>query len=326
MSLNRLRSAAEISSKVKKGDRVALGRAITLVESNSPKDFELTNELLESILPSSGNSIRVGITGAPGVGKSTFIEGFGMHLINAGKKVAVLSVDPSSSLSSGSILGDKTRMNNLSRSPHAFIRPSPAGDSLGGVNSKTRETIFLCEAAGFDVIIVETVGVGQSETNVKSMVDFFLMLAIAGAGDDLQGIKRGIMEMADAIAVNKADGNNMTRSKLAAKSFEQALHMFPPTSNQWVSKVVTCSALENNGIKEIWSLILDYERTTKENDFFEWNRSQQHVAWFKSVLKAYLESQFLMDEKKKKLIDALEGEILEGKTSVRSAMQQITAL
>ena len=303
MSLNRLRSATEIAQELRSGNRIALGRAITLVESNSSKDLSLSSELIDSILPNSGNSIRIGITGAPGVGKSTFIESFGMHLIELGKKVAVLSIDPSSSVSSGSILGDKTRMNNLSRNDKAFIRPSAAGDSLGGVNSKTRETIYLCEAAGFDVIIVETVGVGQSETNVKGMVDFFLMLAIAGAGDELQGIKRGIMEMADAVAVNKADGSNLPKSKLAAKSFGQALHLFPPTANQWSPQVKTCSALENEGIDDLWEMILQYEALTKKNGFFELNRSRQNVEWFRSVIKGYMEVLFFQDEKP--LVDAI---------------------
>jgi len=323
MSLNRLRSATEIAQELRSGNRIALGRAITLVESNSSKDLSLSSELIESILPNSGNSIRIGITGAPGVGKSTFIESFGMQLIELGKKVAVLSIDPSSSVSSGSILGDKTRMNNLSRNAKAFIRPSAAGDSLGGVNSKTRETIYLCEAAGFDVIIVETVGVGQSETNVKGMVDFFLMLAIAGAGDELQGIKRGIMEMADAVAVNKADGSNLPKSKLAAKSFGQALHLFPPTANQWSPQVKTCSALENEGIDDLWEMILQYEALTKKNGFFELNRSWQNVEWFRSVIKGYMEVLFFQDENRKTLMYDLEKEILAGKLSVRSALDQI---
>ncbi len=323
MSLNRLRSATEIAQELRSGNRIALGRAITLVESNSSKDLSLSSELIDSILPNSGNSIRIGITGAPGVGKSTFIESFGMHLIELGKKVAVLSIDPSSSVSSGSILGDKTRMNNLSRNAKAFIRPSAAGDSLGGVNSKTRETIYLCEAAGFDVIIVETVGVGQSETNVKGMVDFFLMLAIAGAGDELQGIKRGIMEMADAVAVNKADGSNLPKSKLAAKSFGQALHLFPPTANQWSPQVKTCSALENEGIDDLWEMILQYEALTKKNGFFELNRSRQNVEWFRSAIKGYMEVLFFKDENRKTLMDDLEKEILAGKLSVRSALDQI---
>ena len=323
MSLNRLRSATEIAQELRSGNRIALGRAITLVESNSSKDLSLSSELIDSILPNSGNSIRIGITGAPGVGKSTFIESFGMHLIELGKKVAVLSIDPSSSVSSGSILGDKTRMNNLSRNAKAYIRPSAAGDSLGGVNSKTRETIYLCEAAGFDVIIVETVGVGQSETNVKGMVDFFLMLAIAGAGDELQGIKRGIMEMADAVAVNKADGSNLPKSKLAAKSFGQALHLFPPTANQWSPQVKTCSALENEGIDDLWEMILQYEALTKKNGFFELNRSRQNVEWFRSAIKGYMEVLFFKDENRKTLMDDLEKEILAGKLSVRSALDQI---
>ena len=323
MSLNRLRSATEIAQELRSGNRIALGRAITLVESNSSKDLSLSSELIDSILPNSGNSIRIGITGAPGVGKSTFIESFGMHLIELGKKVAVLSIDPSSSVSSGSILGDKTRMNNLSRNAKAYIRPSAAGDSLGCVNSKTRETIYLCEAAGFDVIIVETVGVGQSETNVKGMVDFFLMLAIAGAGDELQGIKRGIMEMADAVAVNKADGSNLPKSKLAAKSFGQALHLFPPTANQWSPQVKTCSALENEGIDDLWEMILQYEALTKKNGFFELNRSRQNVEWFRSAIKGYMEVLFFKDENRKTLMDDLEKEILAGKLSVRSALDQI---
>ena len=243
------------------GDRVMLSRSITLAESSLPSDQELARQVIDQILPYTGNSVRVGITGAPGVGKSTFIETFGTMVIDThGRKLAVLAVDPTSQRSGGSILGDKTRMESLSLHPQAYIRPSPAGKSLGGVTRSTREAILLCEAAGFNLIFVETVGVGQSETAVHTMVDFFLLLLLAGAGDELQGIKRGIMEMADAIAITKADGDNRNRAKLAQAEYRAALHLFPPSSSGWRPAVQICSALEKTGIKELWEGMLPAEK------------------------------------------------------------------
>ncbi|MGB5236713.1 MAG: methylmalonyl Co-A mutase-associated GTPase MeaB, partial [Flavobacteriaceae bacterium] len=251
-------SVGDLTEGVLKGDITLLSRAITLVESTHPDDQKKSYEIIENCLLNGAQSIRVGITGVPGVGKSTFIESLGTAMTALGKKVAVLAVDPTSSLSRGSILGDKTRMPLLANDPLAFIRPSPSGDSLGGVARKTRESIVLCEAAGFDVVFIETVGVGQSETAVHSMVDFFLLLKLAGAGDELQGIKRGIMEMADAVVINKADGANLKRAMRAKSDFERALHLYPPKENRWSPKVLTCSAIENKGIAEIWKLIEDY--------------------------------------------------------------------
>lgn len=259
-----------------------LAKAITLVESSLASDRKLASDLIDSILPYTGNSIRIGISGVPGVGKSTFIEMFGNLLVSAKRRVAVLSVDPSSPLTHGSILGDKTRMENLSRNPNAFIRPSAARDALGGVAVKTREAMLLCEAAGFNIIIVETVGVGQSETSVRGMVDFFLLLMLAGAGDELQGIKKGIMEMADTIAITKADGDNISRATAARRDFQQALHLYE-SPKHWTPRVVTCSALENKGIEEIWSLVEEYHLHTTANGYLQRLRSNQNVRWFQEL-------------------------------------------
>ncbi|WP_435622969.1 methylmalonyl Co-A mutase-associated GTPase MeaB [Flagellimonas sp.] len=283
-----------------KADKAALGKAITLLESSKLEHLALADEIIEKCLPHASNSVRIGITGVPGVGKSTFIEVFGKTLTSLGKKVAVLAVDPSSSLSKGSILGDKTRMEELSKDSKAFIRPSPAGESLGGVAQKTRETIILCEAAGYDVILVETVGVGQSETVVHSMVDFFLLLKLSGAGDELQGIKRGIMEMADAIAINKADGKNKERAKLAQTEFSRALHLYPPKENDWTPKVMACSATENLGILEIWNTIEAYLEITKENGHFQRNRNLQNKNWFLQSLNQQLTQILQQNEAYKK--------------------------
>ena len=251
-------SADALAHDILKGNITALSRGITLVESKNKDHLNEANALIMKCLPYANKSIRIGITGVPGVGKSTFIETFGNLLISLGKKVAVLAIDPSSSLSKGSILGDKTRMEDLVKQPNAFIRPSASGETLGGVARKTRESIILCEAAGFDIIIIETVGVGQSETAVHSMVDFFLLLQLTGAGDELQGIKRGIIEMADSIIINKADGNNITAAKIAKTEFNRALHLYPDKGNNWVPKTLTCSALNNEGISNIWELIQKY--------------------------------------------------------------------
>lgn len=285
-------SAKELLDGILKGDKVALSRAITLVESTNLSHLEKANEVINGCLPFANNSIRIGITGVPGVGKSTFIEAFGLHLNTLGKKVAVLAIDPSSSISYGSILGDKTRMEELVKSEDAFIRPSASGNTLGGVARKTRETIILCEAAKFDTIIIETVGVGQSETAVHSMVDFFLLLKIAGAGDSLQGIKRGIMEMADAVIINKADGDNIIKASLAKTEFNSALHLFLPKKSGWMPKVSTCSSVTKNGIPEVWEIISKYEKLTKENHFFEDKRQEQNQHWMLETINQQLQSSF----------------------------------
>jgi len=268
-------TTAEYVEGILRGDIAMLSRAVTLIESSKEAHQQQALQIIEQCLPYSGRSIRVGITGVPGCGKSTSINVFGMHLIQKGHKVAVLAIDPSSARTKGSILGDKTRMETLAREPHAFIRPSPSAGSLGGVAHKTRETIILCEAAGFDVIMIETVGVGQSETAVHSMVDFFLLIQLAGTGDELQGIKRGIMEMADGIAINKADGDNVEHAKIAAGYFRNALHLFPPSDSGWIPKVLTYSGKEQTGVAAIWEMIDEYVAFTKANGYFDLKRQEQ---------------------------------------------------
>ena len=285
-------SVDDLVSGILSGNITALSRAITLIESTNPSHSKKANEIITKCLPYANTSIRIGITGVPGVGKSTFIEAFGIHLTSLEKKVAVLAVDPSSSLSQGSILGDKTRMEDLVKHENAFIRPSPSGNSLGGVARKTRETIILCEAAGFDTIVIETVGVGQSETAVHSMVDFFLLLKLAGAGDELQGIKRGIIEMADAIVINKADGENLKAAKLAKVEFNRALHLYPAKSSEWSPKVSLCSALKREGIADVWNMIKDYTNTTSANQYFETNRNNQNKFWLLQTIEDRLKSDF----------------------------------
>lgn len=295
----------ELVNGILKADKAALGKAITLLESSKPEHSLMADEVVERCLPHATNSVRIGITGVPGVGKSTFIEVFGKTLTDLDKKVAVLAVDPSSSLSKGSILGDKTRMEELSKDVNAFIRPSPSGESLGGVAQKTRETIILCEAAGYDVILVETVGVGQSETVVHSMVDFFLLLKLSGAGDELQGIKRGIMEMADAIAINKADGKNVEKARLAQTEFSRALHLYPPKENEWIPQVLSCSAYENTGIMEIWEMITSFLEKTKKNGHFQKNRNLQNKNWFLQSLNQQLTQIFQQNEAFKKAKESM---------------------
>ncbi len=294
IKLNRRKRATteEFVAKILQGDITFLSRAITLVESTNKKHQKKANTILNACLPYANNSVRIGITGVPGVGKSTFIESFGKHLTSIGKKVAVLAVDPSSSINKGSILGDKTRMEQLVTDKNAFIRPSPSGTSLGGVAQKTRESIILCEAAGFDTIIIETVGVGQSETAVHSMVDFFLLLKLSGAGDELQGIKRGIIEMADAIVINKADGDNVKNAKIAKVEFNRALHLYPPKENGWQPKVLTASALKNSGIGEIYQMILNYIQSSKGNGYFDKRRNLQNKHWLFSTIEQELKRRF----------------------------------
>ena len=272
-------SVAEFVEGIVKGDITILSQAVTLVESVKPEHQVVAQEVIEKCLPHSGNSVRIGISGVPGAGKSTSIDVFGLHVLEKGGKLAVLAIDPSSERSKGSILGDKTRMEQLSVHPKSFIRPSPSAGSLGGVARKTRETIVLCEAAGFDKIFVETVGVGQSETAVHSMVDFFLLIQLAGTGDELQGIKRGIMEMADGIIINKADGDNIEKAKLAAAQFRNALHLFPPADSGWFPKVLTYSGYYNLGIKEIWDMVGEYMEFTKKNGYFNFKRNEQAKYW-----------------------------------------------
>ncbi|MDT0293042.1 methylmalonyl Co-A mutase-associated GTPase MeaB [Mesonia ostreae] len=275
------------------GNKTALSRGITLVESKNIKHTQPVNTLIEGCLPHANQSVRIGITGVPGVGKSTFIEAFGNYLIEEyGKKVAVLAVDPTSSVSHGSILGDKTRMEELVKQENAFIRPTASGDSLGGVAQKTRESIILCEAAGFDTILIETVGVGQSETMVHSMTDFFLLLKLAGAGDELQGIKRGIMEMADAIVINKADGDNLKPARQAKMEFKKALHLYPIKSSEWKPKVLLSSALQQKGISAIWEMIETYVTSTQENNYFFHNRKEQNKFWLLQTINEQLKSNF----------------------------------
>ncbi len=285
-------STAHLIEGVLKGNITALSRAITLIESNNPKHLNMANVIIEACLPFANSSVRIGITGVPGVGKSTFIESFGMHLTALNKKVAVLAVDPSSTITKGSILGDKTRMEDLVKNKNAFIRPSASGNTLGGVARKTRETIIVCEAAGFDTILIETVGVGQSETTVHSMVDFFLLLKLSGAGDELQGIKRGIIEMADAIVINKADGHNINPANLAKVEFNRALHLYPEKASKWQPRVSLCSALHNDGIDSIWEMVLAYIELTKANNYFENNRNEQNKYWLLQTIEAQLKLDF----------------------------------
>lgn len=291
MARNRLTTQKYIDGILSE-DRLVLSRAITLIESTLPDDSKQAEEVLQALLSSTGNSVRIGVTGVPGVGKSTFLETFGKHVTDLGHKVAVLTIDPSSQKTRGSILGDKTRMEQLSRNPRAFIRPSASGTALGGVNNKTREVMLLCEAAGFDVIFIETVGVGQSETLVHGMVDFFLLLMLAGAGDELQGIKKGIMEMADAVVINKADGDNVKQAKRAGREYANALHLFPASESGWIPEVRTCSGLENSGLAEVWEMIDRYKRKVEGNGFFMRNRKRQNIQWMKERIAAMLEQQF----------------------------------
>jgi LAO/AO transport system kinase len=304
-------------------DRMMLSKAITLVESRLPSDNELAEAVLEKILPHTGKSLRVGITGVPGAGKSTFIESFGHYLTSTGKHIAVLTVDPSSQRSQGSILGDKTRMETLANDPNAFVRPSASGDTLGGLNSKTRETMLLCEASGFEIIIIETVGVGQSEISVKGIVDFFLLLMIAGAGDELQGIKRGIMEMADGIAINKADGDNIRRSQIAQREYQNALHLFPPSDTGWYPKVLTCSAAESTGISEIWEMICAHETLLKQNGNFFSNRQLQNRQWMYEVIDYHLRSQFYHHNAVSNTLPFMEEQVESGKLPAIAAARKL---
>ena len=319
----KLLEPSEYFEAIRKCNPTLLSQAITLVESNLPAHQELAQEIVSLSLPYSGNSIRIGITGVPGVGKSTFIESFGSYLTGQGHKLAVLAIDPSSKRTQGSILGDKTRMEALVKDQNAYIRPSPTGGSLGGVARKTRETIILCEAAGFDVIIIETVGVGQSETAVHSMVDFFLLLMLAGAGDELQGIKRGIMEMADLIAINKADGDNIENAIRAKSEFANALHLFPPAPSGWKPEAVTCSAATARGIHEIWDIVKSYRKLTIENGYFEQKRNEQSINWMFESIDEILRKAFYEDKELHEQLNTVKELVLKNQLSPYQAANNL---
>ncbi|QXP79222.1 MULTISPECIES: methylmalonyl Co-A mutase-associated GTPase MeaB [Winogradskyella] len=320
---NRLTAKAYIDGILAE-DRVMLSRAITIIESNLESDKALAKEIVQSILPNSGKSIRIGITGVPGVGKSTFIEAFGLYLVKQGHKVAILSIDPSSQRTKGSILGDKTRMEELSVLEEAYIRPSSSGDTLGGVANKTGETMLLCEANGYDVILIETVGVGQSETAVHGMTDFFLLLMLSGAGDELQGIKKGIMEMADMLVINKADGDNITNSKIAKRQYQNALHIFPLSESGWSPVVSTASSTKNIGISNVWDQVLKYKALVDENGYFIKNRNHQQIKWMYNNINEELKHMFYGSKHIKSELSQLEKEIVSSEISpVKAALQII---
>lgn len=308
---------------VKRGDRMILAKAITLIESNAPKDFDKAQRVLQELLPRTGHSLRIGITGVPGAGKSTFIEAFGQLLCQQGYKVAVLAVDPTSSITGGSILGDKTRMQNLSREPNCFIRPSPSGGTLGGVARKSRETMMLCEAAGCNVILVETVGVGQSETTVRSMVDFFMLVVLTGAGDDLQGIKKGIMELADAIVVNKADGDNLERAKVTQGEYERMVEFIRPATEGWTTHAYRCSALKKTGLLELWAVMREFEKVTKQSGAFENRRKRQVIAWVKTMIDEHLHNLFYEDPVIKGRLPEVRAAVLAGVVSPSQAVAEL---
>lgn len=319
----RVLSVEDYVRGIREGDVSILGQAVTLVESSLPQDQKIAQQVIEACLPYSGNSIRLGITGVPGAGKSTFIEALGTELANAGKKLAVLAIDPSSERSKGSILGDKTRMQELSSAKNAFIRPSPSAGSLGGVARKTRETIVLCEAAGYDTIFIETVGVGQSETAAHSMVDFFLLLQVTGTGDELQGIKRGIMEMADGIAINKCDGTNRDKARVAKAQFKNALMLFPPSESGWVPDVTTCSAVEKTGIWDVWNMVLDYVEYTRKTGYFDYKRTQQSRYWMQESINNALLGHFYQNEKIAEKLKEAEDKVLRNEVSSFVAANRI---
>ena len=317
-------SVGDFVEGIIKGDVTVLSQAVTLVESVKPEHQTMAQEVIEKCLPYAGKSIRVGISGVPGAGKSTSIDVFGLHVLEErGGKLAVLAIDPSSERSKGSILGDKTRMEKLSVHPASFIRPSPSAGSLGGVARKTRETIILCEAAGFDKIFVETVGVGQSETAVHSMVDFFLLIQLAGTGDELQGIKRGIMEMADGIVINKADGNNIEKAKLAASHFRNALHLFPAPESGWTPQVLTYSGFYGIGIKEIWDMVYQYIDFVKANGYFEFHRNEQARYWMYETINEHLRDSFYNNPVIASMLSAKEQEVLSGRLTSFAAARNL---
>lgn len=312
-----------LAEEIKSGSRTALAKGITLIESNAEHDFQSAQTLLQHLLSYSGHSIRIGITGVPGAGKSTFIETFGSYLCELGHRVAVLAVDPTSSLTGGSILGDKTRMEKLARDARAFIRPSPSGGKLGGVHRKTRETMLVCEAAGFDVILVETVGVGQSEVIVRDMVDFFMLLVLTGAGDELQGMKKGIMELADAVIVNKADGPNEQNAKKTKEEYNRILHFLQPATKGWQTTALTSSALHNKGTDEIWKMISHFEGVTKESGVFDSRRRAQTKEWLNDMIIDQLQVSFFQHPSIKKLLPKVENEVISGNRPVASGVEEL---
>ncbi|MCR4817495.1 MAG: methylmalonyl Co-A mutase-associated GTPase MeaB [Fretibacterium sp.] len=307
-------------------DRTILSRAITLVESNSPAHFETAQKVISGVLGKTGGAVRVGITGVPGAGKSTFIEALGTWLCGNGHKVAVLAVDPSSSVTKGSILGDKTRMERLSRDKNAFIRPSPSGGTLGGLTRKSRETMLLCEAAGYDVILVETVGVGQSEVTVRDMVDFFMLLVITGAGDELQGMKKGVMELADAIVVNKADGDNVMKARATRADYDRFLHYLRPSTEGWVSHAYTCSSVTNDGVPEIWDVITSFMETVKVSGAYAERRRQQSLSWVRSMVEDHLLRSFYENPSVKDRIPEVEGLVARGELAATQAALELLTL
>lgn len=311
-----------LADRIREGNIRAIGKGITLIESRKPEHNEKAARLLELLLPFSGNSLRIGITGVPGVGKSTFIEAFGSYLTQQGHKVAVLAVDPSSQITGGSILGDKTRMEELSRNPNAFIRPSPAGETLGGVARRTRETMLLCEAAGYDVVIIETVGVGQSETTVASMVDFFMLLQLATAGDELQGIKKGVMELADAIVINKADIDRQ-KTELAKRQYENALHILRPKSRNWTVPVLSVSALQHEGVADIWSMLTRFREAMRDSGEFDEARRRQSVDWMWALLMDDLKQLFLNHPDVKGVFSQLQEAVSQGITTPAAASRRL---
>lgn len=316
-------SVEDLYNGVLEGDRSLLARAITLIESNAEQHFQKAQALLQRLLSKSSHSIRIGITGVPGAGKSTFIEAFGMYLCDLGLRVAVLAIDPSSSISGGSILGDKTRMEQLSRNPRAFIRPSPSAGKLGGVHRKTRESMLICEAAGFDVILIETVGVGQSEVIIRDMVDFFMLLVLTGAGDELQGMKKGIMELADAVLVHKADGVNKQKAEQTRKEYNRILHFLLPATKGWGTKAYTCSSINGEGISEIWMVIKDFELTGKAIGYFEERRKVQKRDWIYSMITDNLQYSFFHHPEVKQMLPQMENEVMAGEKTVASAVDKL---
>jgi LAO/AO transport system kinase len=312
----------QFAEGILRGDRVILGQAITLIESTRPADQNSGAQLLERILSKTGHAIRIGITGVPGVGKSTFIEAFGKYIIDQHKKLAVLTIDPSSQVTKGSILGDKTRMEELSKNANAFIRPTASGNTLGGVAHKTREAMLLCEAAGYDVIIIETVGVGQSEVSVKNMVDFFLLLMLAGAGDELQGIKKGIMEMADGMVITKADGNNIKHATEAQAEYKHAFHLFSLAESGWIPQVLTSSAHSGQGIDAVWNMISKYQEHTTASGYFEKNRSSQNIAWFQEYFEQLLKDDLQKNASLREINQRLAKAVADRELSSRQAALQ----
>lgn len=313
----------KLAEEVRSGMRTSLSKGITLIESSNHEHKEQAQKLLQELLPYTGNSIRIGITGVPGAGKSSFIEAFGTMLCNMGKKVAVLAIDPSSSLSGGSILGDKTRMENLSRHENAFVRPSPSAGTLGGVHKKTRETMLLCEASGYDIILIETVGVGQSETYVRDMVDFFLLLVLTGAGDELQGMKKGIMELADGIVVHKADGDNLPLARKTVREYSQILHFLQPSTPGWMSRSLPVSSLEKQGLEDVWNMISEFESVIKASNYWNKRRNEQTKHWFHSMITDHLIDSFFNNEERKQLVKVLEAAILNGEITVTQGVNKL---